>query len=418
MPLPRRRHVLDALNHVPPEKVPVDFGGHRSSGIMAMGYRKLREHLHLPARPPRVYDVVQQLAIVDDDVLDRFDVDTIELGRGFCRDDRWWKPWRLPDGTDCLIPQWFDVRGEGDDWLLCGPGGRPVGVQRAGCLYFEQIHWPFLEGIPDDLSGLPEVMPDVLWAIPTPPGPAGQDIEDLARGARELREATDRAIVGLFGGNLLEWGQFLCRIDNFLLMLAAEPRKVHRLLDALTEMHLTHLDAWLAAVGDDIDVILFGDDLGMQTGPQISPTMYREFFKPRHRAMWTRAKELADVKVMLHSCGGIRPLMEDLIDAGLDAANPVQTSCAGMDPAGLKRDFGERHCFWGGGCDTQTVLPKATPEDVRRHVLGRLEVLSPGGGFVFQQVHNIMFDVPPENVVALFDAVAEFNGRRDRGDAT
>lgn len=404
---------MNALNHIRPEKVPVDFGGHRSSGIMAMGYRRLREHLHLPERPLRVYDVVQQLAIIDDDVLDRFDVDTVELGRAFCREDKWWRPWRLPDGTDCLIPSWFDLRQAGDDGYLHSATGRPIAVQKAGCLYFEQIHWPYLDGIPDDLSGLPDVMPEVMWAVPTPPGPAATGAADLAAGAAALRRETDRAIIGLFGGNLMEWSQFLCRIDNLLLYLAAEPAKVHRLLDALTEIHLAALESYFVAVGEHIDVILFGDDLGMQTGPQISPAMYREFFKPRHMALWKRAKELADVKVMLHSCGGVRELMGDLIDAGLDAANPVQTSCAGMDPAELKAEFGGRHCFWGGGCDTQTVLPAAAPDEVRRHVLERLEILSPGGGFVFQQVHNIMSDVPPENVVAMFDAVAEFNGRRN-----
>jgi len=412
MSVPRRQHVLNAIDHIEPEKVPVDFGGHRSSGIMAIGYRKLREHLGLPPRPLRVYDVVQQLAIIDDDVLERFDVDTTELGRGFCAEDRWWKPWQLPDGTDCLIPSWFDVRKRGEDWYLHGPSGRAIAVQKAGCLYFEQIYWPYVDGIPDDLSNLPEVMEDILWAVPTPPGPAGEAPADLEAGARKLRETTDRAIIGLFGGNLMEWSQFLCRIDNLLLFLAAEPMKVHRLLDALTEIHLMNLDCWLGEVGDSIDVILFGDDLGMQTGPQISPEMYREFFKPRHGTMWMRAKELQDVRVMLHSCGGLRPLLGDLIEAGLDAVNPVQTSCAGMDPAELKAEFGDVHCFWGGGCDTQTVLPYAAPEEVRRHVLERLEILSPGGGFVFQQVHNVMSDVPPENVVAMFDAVAEFNARR------
>ena len=138
--------------------------------------------------------------------------------------------------------------------------------------------------------------------------------------------------------------------------------------------------------------------------------MYRDVFKPYHATLWKRAKELADVKVMLHCCGGIRPLLDDLIDAGLDTTNPVQTSCKGMDPTGLKRDFGDRLCFWGGGCDTQTVLIRATPEEVRHHVLERLEIFAPDGGFVFQQVHNILAMVPPENIVAIFEAVREFNG--------
>ena len=162
-------------------------------------------------------------------------------------------------------------------------------------------------------------------------------------------------------------------------------------------------------MGPYIDVILFGDDLGMQTGPQISPKMYRDFFFPRHRTLWRRAKQLANVKVMLHCCGGVEPLLGDLVEAGLDAINPVQISCAGMDAADLKRRHGARLCFWGGGCDTRDVLPLATPEAICRHVLGQMRTFAPGGGFVFQQVHNIMANVPPENIVAMFDAVAEFN---------
>ncbi len=404
-----RQHVLDAIDHVPPDRVPVDFGGHRSSGIMAIAYAKLREHLGLPRRRPRVYDIVQQIAIIDDDVLDRFGVDTIELGRGFCEDESWWKEWRLPDGTECLIPAWMDVRAEGGDWILHSQSGRPVGVHKAGSLYFEANHWPYLDGVPDDLTDLPRAMEDVIWAIPSPPGPCAATPEDLAAGAARLRASTGRAIVALFGGNLMEWGQFLCRNDNFYVLLAGELDRAHALLDRLTEIHLASLETFLGAVGEHIDVILFGDDLGMQTGPQISPTMYREFFKPRHAALWRRAKELADVKVQLHCCGGVRPLLDDLIDAGLEAINPVQTSCAGMEPGALKADFGDRICLWGGGCDTQTVLGQATPKEIRDHVLRRLETLSPDGGFVFQQVHNVMADVPPANVVAMFDAVAEFN---------
>lgn len=401
MPMTSRQRVIAAINHEQPDRVPIDFGGHRSSGIMAIAYRKLRRHLGLPERLPRVYDVIQQLAIIDEDVLDRFGVDTIELGRAFSNDDRSWKPWRLPDGSDCLIPVWADLRKEGDDWYTISATGRRTGVQKSGSLYFEQIHWPFLEDIPDDLSGLSDALAEVSWAVRSPPGPGA----DLPAGAKALRSRTDRAVIGLFGGNLLETGQMLCRNDNFLMLLAGEPRKAHRFLDSLVELHLANLDAYLKAVGPHIDIILFGDDLGMQTGPQISPAMYREFFFPRHRAMWRRAKELADVKVMLHCCGGVRELLPDLIEAGLDAINPVQITCAGMDAAGLKRDFGDTICFWGGGCDTRQVLPRGTPEQIRQHVRRQVGVLSPGGGFVFQQVHNIMADVPPENIVAMFDAV-------------
>ncbi|HVP12964.1 MAG TPA: uroporphyrinogen decarboxylase family protein [Phycisphaerae bacterium] len=400
-----RQRVLAAIEHVQPDRAPVDFGAHRSSGIMAIAYRALRRHLGLPERLPRVYDMIQQLAIIDEDVLARFGVDAIELGRGFCHEDRHWKPWRLPDGGECLIPAWIDVREQGGDWVLHSPSGRPVGIQKAGSLYFEQIHWPYLDGVPADLSGLAAAMSEVSWAAASPPGPGA----DLAAGARDFRTATDRAIVALFGGNLLEWGQFLCRNDRFLLFLRRDARGAHRLLDALVELHLANLEKFLAAVGPHVDIVLFGDDLGMQTGPQMSPATYHDFFFPRHRLLWQRAKQLGDVKIMLHCCGGVRPLLDDLIAAGLDAINPVQISCAGMEPADLKRDFGGRICLWGGGCDTRHILPHGTPDQVRAHVLEQLATFAPGGGFVFQQVHNIMADVPPHNIVAMFDAVAEFN---------
>ena len=188
----------------------------------------------------------------------------------------------------------------------------------------------------------------------------------------------------------------------------AEPRRAHAFLDALTERHLRKLEKYLAAVGPSIDIILFGDDLGMQTGPQISPRMYREFFKPRHAQLWQRAKQLAEVKVMLHSCGSIRALLPDLIEAGLDAVNPVQVSCAGMEAAGLKRDFGRDITLWGGGCDTRDVLPNGTPQAVREHVREQVGVIQPGGGFVFQQVHNVMANVPAENLTAMFAAVRAY----------
>jgi uroporphyrinogen decarboxylase len=247
------------------------------------------------------------------------------------------------------------------------------------------------------------------WRLGSPPAPIGYDsagLAKLAAGAKALRGSTDRAILGLFGGNLFEIGQFAFRIDNFLCELAANPRRVHRFLDQVTELHLANLEKYLSAVGPYIDVIAFGDDLGMQTGPQISPRMYAEFLKPRHSLLWNRAEQLRPgIKVMLHCCGGIYPLIPHLIDAGLDAANPVQTTCQGMEPERLKHEFGRDFVFWGGGCNTQEVLPNGTPEQVREDVRRRVAILAPGGGFVFQAIHNVMANVPPENVVAMLDEV-------------
>jgi len=189
------------------------------------------------------------------------------------------------------------------------------------------------------------------------------------------------------------------------MLLASEPRRAHRFLDRLLEQHLANLEKYLSAVGDLIDILMFGDDLGMQTGPQISPRMYREFFQPRQAILWARAKALSPARIMLHSCGGLYPLIPGLIEAGLDILQPVQTSAAGMAPERLKAEFGRDLCFWGGGCDTREVLPHGTPAEVAEDVRRRVGILAPGGGYVFQQVHNVMADVPPENVVAMLDAV-------------
>ncbi|MEI8375257.1 MAG: uroporphyrinogen decarboxylase family protein [Planctomycetota bacterium] len=403
-----RQRVLAALNHQQPDRVPIDFGAHRSSGIAAIAYRKLRKALGLPERPIRVYDPVQQLAVIDEDVLERFRVDTIELGRGFALDDKDWADWILPDGSPCQMPAWASPEREPGEWVIRSKSsGRVLAKMPDGALYFEQCYWPFLES--DDLDRLPEALAENMWcAIQSPPGPlvSGPDgLRLFAEGAKALRARTDRAIVGLFGGNLLEVGQFLYRIDNFLMLLAADTDRANEFLDRLVEIHLANLEKYLAAVGPYIDIIVFGDDLGMQNGPQMSRAMYREMFMPRHARLWKRAKELADIKVMLHSCGGIRPLLPDLIEAGLDAVNPVQITCAGMDAAGLKVDFGEKITFWGGGCDTRFVLSKAPREDIQQHVRRQAEILNRNGGFVFQQVHNILADVPPENVIAMFDAL-------------
>ena len=406
-----RERVLASLNHQQPDRVVVDLSGYRSSGISAIAYPKLRAALGLEPRSVDVYDPVQQLAIVHDDVLDRFGADTIEMGRGFCHEDKWWADWTLPDGTPCRMPVWAQPEQAGPEWILRAPSGRVMARMPEGSLHFDQVYWPFLDG-EEDLSRIEALYAEHMWTgVASPPGPSVSGPAELAAGARALRAKTDRAIIGLFGGNLLEMGQFYYRMDNFLMMLAGEPARVHRFLDALVEIHMKNLERFLGAVGPSIDVIVFGDDLGAQNCPQISPRMYREFFKPRHAAMWARAKKLANAKVMLHCCGAVRQLLPDLIDAGLDAINPVQISCRGMDAEGLKRDFGKDLAFWGGGCDTQQILPCGTPAEVRAHVLHQCETLAPGGGFVFQQVHNILANVPPENIIAMYDAVREYDAR-------
>ncbi len=407
-----RERVRAAIEHRPVDRVPIDLGGHRSSGIMAIAYARLKEHLGITSGEVFVYDVIQQLAIVEPPVLDEFGIDTVEMGRGFLLDPGEWKDWTLPDGTPCKVPAYVSLERRGDDWYLLSDKGAPVGVQKKGCLYFDQIHFPLADRPieEDDFADLEDALAEVMWSVPHPGGHLALDesgLAELARGAKRLRESTDRAVVALFGGNLFETGQMLYGMETYLASLALHPEACRRLSEALTRLYLADLDKWLSAVGPFVDVVLFGDDLGGQHRPLISPATYRGCYKPFHRAMWARARELADVKVQLHSCGAIEPFLDDLVDAGLDAVNPVQISAGGMDAASLKSAYGDRLCFWGGGCDTREVLPARSPDEVAAHVRRQGEILARGSGFVFQQVHNVMADVPPANVVAMLRAAAK-----------
>jgi uroporphyrinogen decarboxylase len=400
-----RHRVLDALDHRSTDRCPIDFGGHRSSGINAVAYSNLRRFLELPPKPIRVYDVIQQLAIIDEDVLDRFDVDTIELGRAFASGPEHWTDWTLPDGTPCTVPVWTKPQPHQLGWALHSATGRILGTMSPFIPYFQQSYYPFLTH--DDLNSLESALNECLWtALRPPPGPLASGASgraSLAQAAASLRQRSDRAIIALFGGSLLELGQSLYGIEPFLLLLAADPKRAHRFLDCALELHLRHLERFLAAVGPYIDILQFGDDLGMQTGPQISPAMYREFFKSRHRLLWQRAKQLSQARIMLHSCGGIRELLPDLIDAGIQALNPVQINCHGMDPAILKQRFGHLITFWGGGCDPHDPFTHATPPQIAQRVNQLLQIWRPGGGYVFQHLHNFMPNIPPANIVAMFD---------------
>ena len=189
-----------------------------------------------------------------------------------------------------------------------------------------------------------------------------------------------------------------------------EPNNIEKLLDALMERHLETLGKVCKAVGYVVDIVRFGDDLGTMNGPFMDPDMYRQLFKPRHKQLCEFAKKNGKMSTFLHSCGSIYKLIPDLIDAGYNILNPMQTQCADMAPEKLKNEFGEEVTFWGGGIETVGTLNAKSTDEVRAEVLNRLEILSRGGGYVFNAVHNIMPDVPPENIIAMFNAVKEFNG--------
>ncbi len=191
--------------------------------------------------------------------------------------------------------------------------------------------------------------------------------------------------------------------------LVLKPREMERLLRMIHEVQMGYWEKALEIVGDNIDIVMHSDDLGMQNSPMMSPDMYRRFVKPLHEELIGMVKKKAEgeVKFLLHSCGSVRALIPDFIDVGVDILNPIQVSAAGMDTAELKKEFGKDLCFCGGGVDTQEILPRGTPEQVRDEVKRRLDDLAPGGGYIFAAVHNIQADVPPENLQAMYEALQE-----------
>lgn len=403
-----RERILASIDHREPDRVPVDLGASTVTGISAIGYNRLKEKLGLKC-PTRIFDVVQQLAFVDEPVLDRMDVDAVDLNRVLMEDMEWY-PVELGDGSTGNYPDWFRPEAAPDgSFFVRDHLGRVMSRMTKGGSCFDQSLFPWEEGYPGGQLEFKEAFQSINWTAHSHTKYIQMDDHELRKRVIRLRESTDRAIVMSGGAKLLELGFFLRRMDNMLMDLLADHENLTRMLDGLMALHLAGLERKIGAVGDLVDVIRFGDDLGMTTGPFMDLEVFRKLFKPRYRELCTYVKQNSDMKIFLHSCGSVRQFIPDLIEAGFDILNPVQTNCFGMDAAELKKEFGREITFWGGGVDTSRVLPTGTPEEVRKDVLQRCEILSVGGGFVFAPIHNILPEVPPENIIAAYEAVHEFN---------
>lgn len=408
-----RERIMAAVNHKQPDQVPVDLGSTPSSGISAIAYARLKSHLGLTGGHTRVYDVVQQLAEPETSILDRFGIDVIDLGRAFNTNDREWYPIKLQDGSAAEYPSWFKPVLQADGSTLAyAADGTMIAKMPAGATFFDQTVFPYLDDFPDNYKDLPAAMSKVLWSalVHSPWDHASEPgfWQRLRQEAINLRQSTDKAIMIVCGCNLFEWGTFLRRIDNFLMDIYSDEENVEAMLEALLEIHLKTLENVCNAVGDVVDILRFGDDLGLDTGGFMAPEYYRRLFKPRHKQLCDYVHKNSQMKTFLHSCGSIYEIMPDLIEAGYDILNPMQTQCRNMEPERLKREFGRDVTFWGGGSDTRHTLNRGTPAEVKEDVKRRLEILTPGGGYVFNPIHNILPDVPPENIVAMFEAVEEF----------
>ena len=412
-----RERVLAAIAHKQSDQVPVDLGSTPSSGISAIAYSNLLKAIGRTDLPVQIYDVVQQLAQPDMSIIDRFGVDVLDIGRAFNTEEEDWHETILANGDKAFYPIHFNPVKQADGSYHCydEDGKRLLALMPQGATFFDQSYFPYINGFPENYDTLDEEMGRVLWSrYVHSPWDHTQDPDfwkTLREKTLQLRASTDKALMIVCGCNLFEWGTFLRRMDNFLMDLLCEDQ-VARMLDQLLERHLATLAKVCDSVGDIVDIIRFGDDLGMTSGPFMDVDTYRSLFKPRHKQLCDYVKTHSQMHTFIHSCGSISSLMPDLIEAGIEIFNPVQTNARQMEPEFLKKEFGQDCTFWGGGVETVGTLNNGTPEQVREQVLERLEIMSAGGGFVFNTVHNILPDVPPQNILAMFDAVKEFNGRK------
>lgn len=410
-----RERVRLAINHKEPDRVPIDFGAMRSTGIAAIAYNRLRNKLGITMGLARMYDFQQQLAYPEKEIRDLFHVDTIDAGQAFLKDEDEWQEWALNDGSKCLIPKYLNVEIDKEgSVLLKNDENILLGKKPKTSLYVDQTYWVYrdLPAIPDTFDE--KDMERHLWAVPSPPWYLNifddNEYQLFIDNIKKLHEETEYAIVLSVGCNLLETGTFLRGIENFLCDIYLDKNGTERLLDKLVEGYMELLDRVIKGVAKYVDLLQFGDDLGTQGGPFISPDVFKEIFKPRYKKMWDFVHDKSDCKIFLHSCGSVYELIPHLADAGLDVLNPVQTTTVNMEPERLKKKFGKHITFWGGGCNTRDVLPSRSPKEVKEDVKRRIDIFSKGGGFVFNQIHNVLADVPPENVIAMFEAAYEYGG--------
>jgi len=376
-----RERVMLALNHKQSDRIPIDLGGTICSSIHKNAYIALKKHLGMEVEELRMLDYVQQLPYLDEALLERFGVD--------------FRMVQLPAATAPDV----NIFDDGDYYAFIDRWGSRLHKPKDGGLYFDWVDFPIKEATMEALD-------NYTWPKPDPPEVNAR----LREQAKHLYENTDYALVGsaVIGGGIFEQPARTMGLENFLIALVKEPKFADRMMGQITEIYIESCHNYLEQVGPYLQVFTYWDDVCGQDGWLISPDIYRQRIKPKQRRLLEAIKSKTDAKVYYHCCGAAYDLIPDLIELGFDILNPVQVSARGMDTRRLKKEYGQDIVFWGGGVDTQHVLPFGTPEEVAGEVRRRIDDLAPGGGFVFAAVHNIQALVPPENIVTVFETALEY----------
>jgi uroporphyrinogen decarboxylase len=374
MVMTHRERILTALNHQEPDRVPIDFGGYTgATSINVDAYGKLKEHLGL-ARDKEITVGTPTMftAAVDEEILDRFGVDTVSVGL------------RIPLHDFNGPESYYDTH-----WKITW--------KKTGVATYSPIEAPFFGE-----KGTLAALRNFEWPKPS----EMENAQKWKERAKELRQKTDRALVVRLPAGIFTRTQILRGFEDWFMDFHLNQEFMESLLDKCTDLWIQTAGIIIEAVGKDVDVFVWGDDYGFQTGPMISAQMFRKYIAPRNKKMLKSVRAKSQAKILLHCCGGVFPYLEDFVEMGIDALNPIQVSARDMDPAKIKERIGDRISLWGAiGIDD---LVKGTPKDVKEMVKRRIDQLAKGGGYVLAATHNLLTDVPPENIVAMFDAAVEY----------
>jgi len=414
-----RQLAKKALNHEETERVPVDFGATCVTGISASTVSKLRHYLGLENKTPvKIIEPFQMLGEIADDLKESMGVDFVELSNienvfGFKNEN--WKPWKLFDGTDVLVPGKFNTVAEADGSYLQYPQGDksvPASAKMPKDGYYFD---PLIRQEPINEDKLnPGDNVEEFGQL------SEESLKYFEKEADYLYKNTDFSIVANIGGTALgdiavvpgpalKHPKGIRDFEEWYISLIKRKDYIHDVYFMQTEVIMKNIESLKQAVSNKIDVLLVTDaDFGTQRGQFISNELYNELYKPFHKKINDWIHKNTGWKTFIHSCGAVEKLLPEFIDAGFDILNPVQLSAEGMDAKSLKEKYGDKIVFWGGGVDTQKTLPFGTAEEVMQQVKERIEIFSKGGGFVFNAIHNIQAKTPVQNIAAMIEAVKNF----------
>ena len=391
-----RQRIVAALEHREPDRLPIDFAGTECSSIHMIAYDKLRKHLGMEPRLMRGACLILMLAEPESKLQDYFNTDTAAL---YYYPQKW-KQWNSGWGFDVEVPDLWQPEELDNGQSVIRDSNGVIRLKRpAGGYYFDPVSFVFSDiKTSEEFDEYPQIFDRWDW-----PSVADETVDQYADRAQKLYTSTDRAVIASWRMHYLQAGQIMRGYEQFMIDLLIDEPLVRGLLDRLHAAYMQRAETFLKVMAGSIDIVLLADDLGTQNAPLLNPDTYRKLIKPYWAELIALIKRY-NKKVLMHSCGAISEFIPDLIEMGVDAVNPVQITAAGMEPARLKKEFGTDIAFWGGGVSTQGVLDKGTVQEVQDEVKRNVDTFAPGGGFVFTQVHNIQYNVPPENIIAAYQA--------------